>query len=144
MDLVMLLLGRTMPKASAVTPAGGTLTRLLLIRTKPKRKSLTSVGENKCVSATLKKRALTGRSYGKFKSVALMLLANVPPSEACRPPAPKGRNDSAFEKKKRAASLSLPPLNSLSQLVVNWLSVYLPGLLMMNGAVFKTALHVVV
>ena len=38
------------------------LIRLLLMRTKPKRKSLTKVGENKCVSAMLKKRAFTGRS----------------------------------------------------------------------------------
>src|SRR3981189_3574690 len=76
-------------------------------------------------------------------SVALMLLARVPPREACRPPAPKGKNDSAFEKKNRAASLSLPPLNSLSQLVVNWSSVYLPGLLMTNGAEFTLGLQVV-
>src|SRR5882672_8806492 len=74
-------------------------------------------------------------------SVALMLLASVPPKEACKPPAPKGRNDSAFEKKNRAASLSLPPLNSLSQLVVNWSSVYFPGLLMTNCAEFTLGLH---
>src|SRR5215813_12721338 len=90
----------------------------------------------------LRKRALTGRSYGKFKSVALILLASVPPSEACSPPAPNGRIDSAFEKKNRAASLSFPALNSLSQEVVNWSSVYLPGLLMMKGAVFTLALQV--
>src|SRR5205085_9377916 len=84
--------------------------------------------------ARLKKRAFTGKSYGKFKSLALILLARVPPSEACNPPAPKGRKDSPFEKKKRAASLSFPALNSLSQLVVNWSSVYLPGLLMTNCA----------
>src|SRR6266404_483593 len=143
MDLVMLLLGRTMPKASAVTPVGGMLIRLLLMRTKPKRKSLISVGENKCVSARLKNLALTGRSYGKFRSVALMLLANVPPNDACNPPAPNGRSDSALEKKKRAASLSLPLLNSLSQLVENWLSVYLPGLLIVRGAVATVALQVV-
>ena len=49
-----------------------------------------------------------------------------------RPPAPKGNSDSAFEKKKRAESLSLPPRNSRSQLAVNWSSVKLPGLLTMN------------
>src|SRR6267378_1380164 len=75
-------------------------------------------------------------------SVALMLLARVPPREACNPPAPKGKNDSALEKKNRAASLSLPPLNSLSQVVVNWSSVYFPGLLMTNGAEFTLGLQV--
>ena len=75
-----------------------------------------------------------GRSYGKFKSVALMLLAKVPPREACNPPAPKGRSDSALEKKKRAETLSVPLRNSRSQLVVNWSSVYLPGRLMIKGA----------
>src|SRR5215467_2255532 len=69
-----------------------------------------------------------------------MLLANVPPNEACKPPAPNGRNDSASEKKKRAATLSRPPANSRSQLVVNWSSVYLPGLVTMNGAVTYAAL----
>src|SRR3954469_23511869 len=73
-----------------------------------------------------------------------MLLASVPPREACSPPAPNGRSDSLFEKKKRAATLSFPPLNSLSQAVVNWSSVNLPGLLIMNGAVFTTASQVVV
>src|SRR6266436_9449053 len=63
-----------------------------------------------------------------------MLLANVPPREACKPPAPKGSKDSALEKKKRAETLSWPARNSRSQLVVNWSSVYLPGRLMMKGA----------
>src|SRR5207245_1360400 len=102
---------------------------------KPKRKSLTSVGEKRCVSFKLKKRPWTGISYGKFKSVALMLLANVPPREACKPPAPNGSNDSESEKKNRAAILSCAPWNSRSQLAVNWSSVYFPGLLTMKGAV---------
>src|SRR5450432_4338528 len=66
-----------------------------------------------------------------------MLLLRVPPREACKPPAPKGRKESALEKKKRAETLSVPWRNSRSQLVVNWSSVYLPGRLMMNGAEFK-------
>src|SRR6266566_4151268 len=82
----------------------------------------------------LKNRAFTGRSYGKSKSVALMLLARVPPSEACKPPAPKGSSDSAFEKKKRAEILSLELRNSRSQLAVNWSSVYFPGRLITNRA----------
>ena len=44
------------------------------MRTKPKRNSLTRVGENRCVSATLKKRP-DRNVEGKSKSVALMLLA---------------------------------------------------------------------
>ena len=36
-----------------------------------------------------------------------MLLDSVPPSEACRPPAPKGRMDSELEKKKRRGNLVL-------------------------------------
>src|SRR5450755_3150454 len=66
-----------------------------------------------------------------------MLLAKVPPREACKPPAPNGKRDSALEKKKRAATLSVPPRNSRSQLVVNWSSVYLPARLTMNGAEFR-------
>ena len=52
----------------------------------------------------------------------------------------RGGNDklSAFEKKKRAESLSLPPRNSRSQLAVNWSSVKLPGLLTMNCPVAPT------
>src|SRR5258708_38463483 len=71
-----------------------------------------------------------------------MLLASVPPREAWRPPAPKGSRDSLLEKKKRADILSLPPWNSLSQVVVNWSSVNLPGLLIMKWAVFTEALQV--
>src|SRR6267378_2107396 len=76
--------------------------------------------------------ALQRRSYGKLRSVALILLERVPPSEAWRPPAPKGSSDSELEKKKRAETLSWPPRNSRSQLVVNWSSVYFPGLLTMK------------
>ena len=61
------------------------------MRTNPIRRSFTRLLETEWVSLTLKKRALTGRSKGKFRSVLLMLLARVAPSEACRPPAPKGR-----------------------------------------------------
>src|SRR4029077_3046407 len=71
-----------------------------------------------------------------------MLLASVPPSEACKPPAPNGKSDSASEKKNRAASLSCALRNSRSQFAVNWSSVYLPGLLTINGAVFRLAKHV--
>src|SRR6201987_3065468 len=120
-----------MPKSVAVT--GAIFCKLLLMRTKPKRKSFTTAGENRWVSSILRNRALIGRSYGKSRSVALMLLARVAPREACNPPAPNGKNDSEFEKKKRAESLSLPPRNSRSQVVVNWSSVYLPGLLTMKG-----------
>ena len=49
----------------------------------------------------------------------LMLLANVPPREACKPPAPKGRRLEELEKKKLALSLSRLELNSLFQLIVN-------------------------
>src|SRR6516164_7489572 len=58
-----------------------------------------------------------------------MLLARVPPREACKPPAPKGRKVSELEKKKRALTLSRPLRKSRSQFVVNWSSLYLPGLL---------------
>src|SRR5262245_59597676 len=71
-----------------------------------------------------------------------MLLERVPPSEACRPPAPKGRKDSALEKKNRAATLSWPLRNSRSQLAVNWSSVYRPGLLRRKGAVFRVTRQV--
>src|SRR5260370_21708038 len=64
-----------------------------------------------------------------------MLLCSVPPSEACKPPATKGSDVYELEKKKRAPTLSLLPLNSLSQLVVNWSSVYFPGLLTRSGPV---------
>src|ERR1700686_8406 len=112
MELVMLLVGRSIPRSAAVT--GGIFKRLYVMRTYPKRNSLTSAGENKCVSLALKKRPLTGKSYGKFKSAALILLARVPPREACKPPAPNGREDSALEKKNRAETLSCPPRNSRS------------------------------
>src|ERR1700737_4252153 len=69
-----------------------------------------------------------------------MLLAKVPPSDACSPPAPKGRNDSALEKKNRADTLSLPPRNSRSHVAVNWSSVYRPGLLTMYWPVFTEPL----
>src|SRR5216684_7922467 len=69
-----------------------------------------------------------------------MLLARVPPKEACKPPAPKGRNDSASEKKNRRETLSRPAPNSRSQLEVNWSSVYFPGLVAINGAVAYAAL----
>ena len=50
--------------------------------------------------------------------------------------------DSALEKKKRAATLSLPARNSRSQLVVNWSSVYLPGRLTMKLPEFRLTLQV--
>src|SRR5205807_10159968 len=99
------------------------------------RNSLTSVGEKRCVSLAVKNRPFRGRSYGKLRSVALILLERVPPREACSPPAPKGSKDSELEKKKRAEILSWPPRNSRSQFVVNWSSEYFPGLLMMNEPV---------
>src|SRR5437763_3931978 len=71
-----------------------------------------------------------------------MLLASVPPKEASKPPAPKGRKDSEAEKKKRADILSWPPRNSRSQLVVNWSSVYFPVLLTTNGAEFNVTWQV--
>src|SRR5438445_13480715 len=104
MGLVVVVVGRSILRSATVM--GGMLIRLSLMCTKPKRKSLTSVGEKRCVSFTLKKRPWTGISYGKFKSVALMLLANVPPSEACKPPAPNGSHESESEKQNRAAILS--------------------------------------
>src|ERR1700682_2381900 len=107
MDVVTLLVGRSIPRLEAAI--GGLFRRLSLILTKPNRKSFTSVGENKCVSFALKKRARTGISNGKSKSVALILLASVPPSEACTPPAPHGSRVSALEKKNRAAILSAFP-----------------------------------
>jgi len=64
-----------------------------------------------------------------------MLLCRVPPKDACNPPAPNGKLVSEFEKKNRAPILSLLELNSLSQFVVNWSSVYFPGLLTRSGPV---------
>src|SRR5256885_14480741 len=99
------------------------------------RNSLTSLGEKRCVSLAVKNRPFRGRSYGKLRSVALILLERVPPREACSPPAPKGSKDSELEKKKRVEILSWPPRNSRSQFVVNWSSEYFPGLLMMKEPV---------
>src|SRR5580692_12977656 len=133
MELVTLLVGRSIPRSVVVT--GGTLLRTSLICTKPKRNSFTSVGENKCVSVTLKNRVCTGVSNGKFRDDELTLLASVLPRDSCRSPPPKGRKLSESEKKKRAESLSWPLRNSRSQLVVNWSSVYFPGRLMANAPV---------
>src|SRR5580658_7342280 len=74
-------------------------------------------------------RARTGVSKGKLSDAELMLLASVLPSDSCRSPPPKGSKLSESEKKKRADSLSWPLRNSRSQLLVNWSSLYLPGLL---------------
>src|SRR2546425_1919986 len=104
--------------------------------TKPNRKSFTRVGEKRCVSETLKKRARTGVSNGKLRAVELTLLVSVLPSDSCKSPPPKGRKLSESEKKNRADSLSVPPRNSRSQLLVNWSSVYFPGRLITNGIGF--------
>src|SRR5713226_51677 len=117
MDLVTLFVGRSIPRSLAVT--GGTLIRSSLMCTKPKRNSFTSVGENRCVSVTLKNRACTGVSKGKLSDAVLMLLASVLPRDSCKSPAPKGRKLSESEKKKRAEILSLLLLKSRSQFVVN-------------------------
>src|SRR5205823_14853487 len=106
--------------------------------TKPKRNSFTSVGEKRCVSVALKKRALTGVSKGKFNDVELMLLASVLPSDSWRSPPPNGRKLSESEKKKRAEILSCPPRNSRSQFEVNWSSENFPGSLKAKALVFTT------
>ena len=87
--------------------------------TNPKRNSFTSAGEKRCVSVMLRKRAPTGVSKGKFSDAELMLLASVLPRDSCKSPAPNGRKLSESEKKNRAESLSVPPRNSRSQLLVN-------------------------
>src|ERR1700682_2333524 len=107
MGVAALLVRRSISRLDAAL--GGLFRRVAFILTHPKRQSCTSVGENKCVSFALKKRARTGMSNGKSKSVALILLASVPPSEACTPPAPHGSRVSALEKKNRAAILSAFP-----------------------------------
>src|SRR5271155_328647 len=117
MESVTLLVGRSIPRSVVVT--GGTLLSTSLMCTKPKRNSLTRVGENKCVSVIFKNRDLTGVSKGKFNEEELTLLARVLPSDSCRSPAPKGRKLSELEKKNRTETLSWPPRNSRSQLVVN-------------------------
>src|SRR5438270_5324737 len=117
MELVTLFVGRSTPKSLAVT--GGRLSRLSLMYTNPKRNSFTSAGEKRCVSVRLKKRASTGVSKGKFSDAELMLLASVLPRDSCKSPAPNGRKLSESEKKNRAESLSVPPRNSRSQLLVN-------------------------
>src|SRR6516164_707242 len=98
--------------------------------TNPNRSSFTKVGEKRCVSVRLKKRACTGVSNGKFSEAELMLLASVLPNDSCKSPAPNGKKLSESEKKKRAEILSVPPRNSRSQFVVNWSSLYFPGRLM--------------
>src|SRR6266404_5099656 len=108
--------------------------------TKPKRSSFTSVGEKRCVSVALKKRAATGVTNGKFNEVELMLLASVLPRDSWRSPPPNGRKLSESEKKKRAETLSWPPRNSRSQFEVNWSSVNFPGLLKAKDPVFTTPL----
>src|SRR5229473_3736669 len=105
--------------------------------TNPKRSSFTSVGEKRCVSVALKKRAATGVSNGKFNDVELILLASVLPSDSWRSPPPNGRKLSESEKKKRAEILSWPPRNSRSQFDVNWSSVNFPGLLNAKAPVFQ-------
>src|ERR1700689_2812581 len=117
MESVTLLVGRSIPRSLVVT--GGTLLSTSLICTKPKRNSFTSVGENKCVSVTFRNRERTGVSNGKFSEEELTLLASVLPSDSCRSPAPNGRKLAELEKKKRTETLSCPPRNSRSQLVVN-------------------------
>src|SRR5258705_4463182 len=107
----------SIPRSESVTV--GTLAKTSLICTNPNRNSFTSVGENKCVSVALKKRARTGVSKGKLRDVELMLLASVLPSDSCKSPAPNGRKLSESEKKKRAEILSVPPRNSRSQFEVN-------------------------
>src|SRR5437660_1553422 len=97
MELVTLFVGRSIPRSVVAT--GGTLFSSSLICTKPKRNSFTSVGEKRCVSVTLRKRACTGVSNGKFSAVELTLLASVLPSDSGKSPPPNGKNDSAFEKK---------------------------------------------
>src|SRR5579884_3497403 len=131
---VRLFVGRLISTSPTVT--WGTLMALLLMCTRPKRKSFTREGEKICVSEIVNRRSLTGKSNGKFKSEPLTL----PQREACRPPAPKGTCCSESEKKKRTATLSLPPRNSRSQLVVNWSSLNFPGRLMAKGPVFRLPL----
>src|SRR6266852_105482 len=117
MDLVTLLVGRSIPRSLTVT--GGTLIKSSLMCTNPKRNSFINVGENKWLSVTFKNRACTGVSKGKLSDAVLMLLASVLPKDSCRSPAPKGRKLSESEKKKRAEILSLLLLKSRSQFVVN-------------------------
>src|SRR6267142_550424 len=117
MELVTLLVGRSIPRSEVVT--GGTLFSSSFMCTKPKRNSLTRVGEKRWDSVTFRKRARTGVSKGKFRAVELTLLAKVLPSDSGKAPPPKGRKVSASEKKNRAESLSCPPRNSRSQFDVN-------------------------
>src|SRR6202043_3496551 len=107
-----------MPRSVVVT--GGTLLRTSLMWTKPNRNSFTSLGENKCVSVTLKNRAWTGVSNGKLSDEELTLLASVLPRDSGKSPPPNGRKLSESEKKKRTETLSWPPRNSRSQFEVNW------------------------
>src|SRR5882724_2491962 len=140
MELVTLLVGRSMPKSVVVT--GGTLLSTSLMCTNPKRNSFTSVGENRWVSVTFRNRACTGVSNGKFSDEELTLLASVLPSDSGRSPPPNGRKLSESEKKNLTENLSWPPRNSRSQLEVNWSSVYLPGLLMANASVAGSLLGI--
>src|SRR5215472_3805264 len=94
--------------------------------TNPNRSSFTKVGEKRCVSVTLKKRACTGVSKGKFSDAELMLLASVLPNDSCKSPAPNGRKLSESEKKTRAETFSSPWRNSRSQFAVKWSSIYSP------------------
>src|SRR5260370_37331232 len=97
--------------------------------TKAKRSSFTSVGEKRCVSVALKKRAATGVSNGKFNDVALMLLASVLPSDSWRSPPPNGRELSEAERTKAAEVVSWPPRDSRSKFRVSLSCVNFPGLL---------------
>src|ERR1700686_5277610 len=135
MEFVTLFVGRSIPRSVVVT--GATLLSVSLMCTKPNLNSFTSVGEKRCVSVIFRKRVFTGVSNGKFSDDELTLLARVLPRDSCRSPPPKGRKLSESEKKNRAEILSWPLRNSRSQLVVNWSSVYLPGRLIINGAVFR-------
>ena|SRR5437588_8219571 len=104
----------------------------------PNRNSLIRLLVKVWVSVIPPKRSRKGMSSGKFKLFA----EATPPVWIWKESAPKGKNCSESVQKKRKEKRSLLPRNSLSQLVVNWLSVNLPGELTIRGAVLTLALHV--
>src|SRR5256886_5988445 len=89
----------------------------------PNRNSLIRLLVKVWVSVIPPKRSRKGMSSGKFKLFA----EATPPVWIWKESAPKGKNCSESVQKKRKEKRSLLPRDSLSQLVVNWLSVNLPG-----------------
>jgi len=107
--------------------------------TKPKRNSFTRVGEKRCVSLAVKNRALQREIIGEVEIGGADAAGERAAEGSLEAACAEGKQRFRMEKKKRAETLSWPARNSRSQLVVNWSSVYFPGLLIMKVPVLPAA-----